>query len=189
MYVFSCILVIFYMVVIGFSIFYISLLLSNVCMVLYLQAYDWHRGNKILVKMPITSYTIKTALFYLTVNRTGLLELDERYKVAKALRNALDLVEGQVERRNKLEFNPRPKWTTDEDLHQHGEEARVWACKIFSLIKHLAGQGLKLNNYWDRMEPIVRMLSSAGGEAEYICDVCDCALDHLSQKTFEVNVK
>ena len=186
MYVFSCILVIFYMVVIGFSIFYISLLLSNVCMVLYLQAYDWWKGDRVRVKMPITSYTIKTALFFLTVRHTGLLELNEGY--AEALRDALDHVEGQVEiRRNKLQFNPHPKWTSDEDLQQHGEEARVWACKIFSLIKHLAGQGWKLNNYWDRRDPVVRIMDKnrrGFGEAEFICDVCDCALDRLKKNTF-----
>ena len=153
------------MVVIGFSIFYaiyilkyIVLFISNVYMFLYLQAYDWWKGDRVRVKMPITSYTIKTALFYLLVNQASELELrvggydDKSKKLSeasiKALRNALHHVEGQVEgRRNKLEFIPHPKWTSDEDLHQHGEEARVWACKIFSLIKHLAGQGWKLNNY------------------------------------------
>ena len=151
------------------------------------------------VKMPITSYTIKTALFYLLVNQASELELrvggydDKSKKLSeasiKALRNALDLVEGQVEiRRNKLQFNPHPKWTSDEDLQQHGEEARVWACKIFSLIKHLAEEGWKLNNYWDREEPVVEIMDedyrTGFGEAEYICDVCDCALDHLKKNTF-----
>ena len=140
------------------------------------------------VKMPITSYTIKTALFYLLVKQTGLLELVERKEEAKALRNALHHVEGQVEGRgNKLEFIPQAKWTTDEDLGQHGEEARVWACKIFSMIKHLAGQGWKLKNYWDREKPVVKIMNRdrrGFGEAEYIWDVCDCALDHLNQNTF-----
>ena len=94
------------MVVIGFSIFYaiyilkyIVLFISNVYMFLYLQAYDWWKGDRVRVKMPITSYTIKTALFFLTVRNTGLLELNEENEEAKALRNALDLVEGQVERK------------------------------------------------------------------------------------------
>ena len=163
-----------------------------------MQAFDWCQGEKDHVKMPITSYTIKTALFFLSANLASELELrvyDGGYEESKerseasikALRNALDHVEGQVERRNKLEFNPRPKWTTDEDLHQHGEEARVWACKIFSLIKHLAEQGRKLNNYWNREEPVVEIMGyerTGFGEAEFICDVCDCALDHLKKNKF-----
>jgi hypothetical protein len=183
------------MVVIGFSIFYaiyilkyILLFISNVYMFLYFQAYDWWKGDSVRVKMPITSYTIKTALFFLTVRNTGLLELNEEYEEAKALRDALDHVEGQVEiKRNKLEFNPHPKWTSDEDLHQHGEEARVWACKIFSLIKHLAEEGWKLNNYWNREEPVVGIMGykrKGFGEAEFICDVCDCALYHLKKNKF-----
>ena len=151
------------------------------------------RGDKLHVKMPITSYTIKTALFYLLANRASELELrvsDRRYEASiKELRNALDHAEGQVdERRNKLEFIPQAKWTTDDNLHQHGEEARVWACKIFSLIKHLAGQGWKLNNYWNRERPVLKIMNdeyrTGFGEAEYICDVCDCASDHLKKNTF-----
>ena len=56
--------------------------------------------------MPIISYTIKTALFYLTVNWTGLIKLGEEYETATILRNALHHVEGQVNMERKQEFGP-----------------------------------------------------------------------------------
>ena len=148
--------------------------------------------------MPITSYTIKTALIYILAHTSSSQLILGNNGNCEALRNALDHVAGKHERkRGKLQFkkNNPPKWTTEQDLQEHGEEARVWAEKIFSLIKHLAERGWKLNSYWKRSQPIVKIRPNTDnhlgyryregfGEAEYICDVCDCALDKLKKDTF-----
>ena len=158
-----------------------------------------------LVNMPITSDIIRNALFYILAHTASELHLEENDR-CEALRSALVHVEGKCEnKRKRLQFipnNPQAKWTTRQDLQEHGEEARVWAVKIFSLIKHLAENGWRLNvfnyrdggwyngldSFWNRSSPVVKITEydkrGGFGEAEYVCDVCKCALGKLERDTF-----
>ena len=166
----------------------------------HFQAYDWGKDDPKVVKMPITSYMTKTAVFYLLAHTSSSqLEMEinkddraESKASIDALKNALDRVaDKQKMKRNKLQFRPDnpplAKWLTKQDLQEHGEEARVWAEKIFSLIKYLAERDWKLNSYWIRSYPVLAIMDedrTGFGEAEYICDVCDCALLKLKRDTF-----
>jgi len=169
------------------------------------QAYDLCRGDSARVKMPVTSYMVKTGLFYILSHKSSQLHFresgaDERTR-AKALRNALGHVAGNKSgvkaRASKVQYNPQPKWLTDEHLRLHGEEARDLAWRIFTLIRYLAQQrdeyapqGWKLSSYWDRRDPVVAIggeYNESYGESEFICDICDCALERLNPTTFHDN--
>ena len=154
-----------------------------------------------LEKMPITSYMIKTAIFYLLAYTSSSQlktevggwdedDIETSEASIKTLRKALHRAAGNhIRKEKKLQFrrNNPPKWTTEQDLEEHGEVARVWAEKIFSLIKYLAERDWKLNSYWIRRYPVLAIMDedrTGFGEAEYICDVCDCALLKLKRDTF-----
>ena len=153
------------------------------------QAYFYCQTYRMLVKMPVTSNMIRTAIFYLISHSSSQLSLEDNQE-CKELKNALSHVASKQDRMNKLEFksnNTLVKWTTEKDLHEYGEEARVWAKKIFSLIKNLAEKGWKLNSFWNRRVPIEKVVKPDGkgfGEDKYILDICDCALDKLKKETF-----
>jgi len=142
---------------------------------------------------------IKTALFYiLAFNRSHKLLLYGH----TALRNALAKVKGSEDtvRDSKLKYKSDAEWTTDEDVDQHGEEARVVTEQIFTLIKCLAEEGWKLRSFWDRLYPISNIGGFGGepisqirgnvfekklfGEADYIRDICNLALGRLDRNTF-----
>ena len=89
--------------------------------------------------------------------------------------------------RNRFKFNPQPKWTTEDDLQQNAEEARIWAVKIFSFIKYLAQGGCKVKYFWNKRKPVEDIMDWARvglGEAEYISDICDSALAKLKKDAF-----
>ena len=103
----------------------------------------------------------------------------------------MDQVTREYERnKDKLQFSkdcPQAKWISKQDLQENGEEARRWAKKIFTLIECLAEEGWKLNSFWNRNLPVVKIIEPDGrgfGEAEYIHDVCEFALGKLKRKTF-----
>ena len=179
----------------------------------FLQAYDWSiiDIHEVQVEMPINSYTIKTAIFYLLAYRSNELHfvkvtdndprdlsgvVYEYRDAANALWQALGEAEvnvDELEKKPKLQFNPHAVWTTDDDLDKHKEEARVWATKMFTLIKNLALQKYKLSSFWERGQnrgqnlflPVAPI--KGFGEAEYTCNICDCILDRLNEGTFYDN--
>ena len=72
-------------------------------------------------------------------------------------------------------------------LDQNGEEARIITRKIFTFIKSLAEQGLKVESFWERRQ---RLSDNIGfGEIEYILEVCDFLLQRLDNNTFYAQEK
>ena len=139
---------------------------------------DWE-GKK--NEMPITSYMIKTTLFFIIDGTSDFQIIRDALKYSSAFnQEALQEPEAEV---CKLKFNPKPKWTTEEDISQHAEDARVMSIRIFRFIHYLAKLDRKVPNYWRpsmTSMPRHRYL----GEASYICEICECVLERLEKDQF-----
>ena len=142
---------------------------------LLFQAYQWMDWEKKTNEMPVTSYMIKTTLFFIIDGTSDFQIIRDALKYSSAFnQEALQEPEAEV---CKLKFNPKPKWITEEDISRHAEDARVMSIRIFRFIHYLAKLGCRVPNYWRPSMPDYGYL----GEASYVSEICECVLERLKK--------
>ena len=127
--------------------------------------------------MPVTSYMLKTSLFFILKGTSDIRRISEALRYTFETSGKLKDAE-----RDKLQYKPNPRWATERDLQEHAEDARIVASRIFRFIDFLAKNGCKLISYWK--EPGITSLEVRKGELAYIADICESALGRLDKDIF-----
>ena len=127
--------------------------------------------------MPVTSYMLKTSLFFLLKGSFDVEITSEALIYAHEMSDEFSKVE---KTNSKLKFKPNPRWITESDIQEYAEDARIVAIKIFRFIHFLAKRSCKVKSYWT--EPGIEMKEQ--DEMDYITDICEVLLERLQKKQF-----
>ena len=167
--------------------------------------------NKFREEYPITSYRLKTALFFIlagqdALGRRGLAVLDSDKEEAKKRKRALEEAIGLAREEAGGMLGREPcrlsesnevnwRWLDEEDVERFAdEEARRMARAVLLFIRHLALRHYATNSYWGGCIGGIDdncvsdyddwYTYNPPGMADYVCCICDRLLERLEPGHF-----